>query len=60
MNFHRYVKCFKWEDCIRNEDIWSELQVFSITDKLKEYRHNWKTHAEYAIYKITQLPNRIL
>lgn len=45
--------CYR-DDRICNADVISELQIFSIKDKIVDYRQKWKNHLE-------QMPsNRLL
>lgn len=55
MNFLRYVNGCKQEDCIRNEDTQSPLQIFSISVTAEDYRHNLKTQVEnYVMFTIAK------
>lgn len=44
MKFLRRVKGCTKMDQIRNEDIREELNIYSIHEKLEEYKDNWRTH----------------
>lgn len=46
MRFLRSTAGYSLRDRKRNEDIREELKIFNITDKIKDYRQQWKEHLE--------------
>ena len=46
MKFLRQVKGCTRRDCIRNEDIRRELNVYNMNERLKRYKHQWKEHVD--------------
>ena len=46
MKFLRQVKGCTRRDCIRNEDIRRELNVYNMNERLQRYKHQWKEHVD--------------
>jgi hypothetical protein len=44
MRFLRKVKGCTKLDGIRNEDIRAELKIYSINERITDYRNRWKNH----------------
>jgi hypothetical protein len=46
MRFLRSIKGSTRLNKIRNEEMWKELGVFSINDRIRRYRQDWLEHVE--------------
>lgn len=57
MRFLRQVKGCTRQDHIRNTDIRTELNIYSICDRINDYKQKWKEHLERM--SDTRIPKRI-
>jgi hypothetical protein len=56
MKYLRTVKGCTRLDQIKNQDIWNELGVSPLSEKIKEYRNKWKTHLQGVEH--TRIPSQ--
>ena len=50
MTFLRAVRGCSFRDYLLNNDIRKDLKVSSVVDRVKEYRHDCRSHVELMVY----------